>query len=114
MPDCLFCGIAAGEVKAEIVYEDDDLVAFRDILPQAPLHLLIIPKRHIEGAGEIGAGDEPLAGRMLALSARLAARFPEARGGYRLVINSGRDAGQAVAHIHLHLLAGRRFGWPPG
>ena len=114
MDECLFCRIASGEMEADVVCEDDDLIAFRDIHPQAPVHVLIIPRKHISGPGDIRAGDERLAGRMIALARELAARFPEAKGGYRLVINSGPDAGQAVGHIHLHFLAGRTFGWPPG
>jgi histidine triad (HIT) family protein len=114
MAHCLFCEIAAKRVPARIVHEDDDTLAFEDIAPQAPHHLLVIPKRHIATANDLADEDVPLAGKLLAVAARIA----KARGfdgpGWRAVVNVNRDACQSVFHLHLHLLAGRGFGWPPG
>ncbi len=114
MNDCLFCAIARKELTSDIVYEDDELLAFKDIQPQAPIHILVIPKKHIGGAAEIAEEDAPLVGRIVAFSKRLAERFSVSQRGFRLVVNSGSDAGQAVGHLHVHFLGGRRFGWPPG
>jgi histidine triad (HIT) family protein len=114
MPECLFCKIARKEIKSAIVYEDDDILAFKDIQPQAPIHILIIPKKHISGAMDIAAEDAALVGRIAALSKDLAERFSVSQCGFRLVVNSGPDAGQAVDHLHFHFLGGRKFGWPPG
>lgn len=112
--DCLFCRIASGEIPAEVVDSDDRVVAFRDIHPQAPTHVLIIPRRHIASLTELGPTDaEDIAG--LFLKAReIAEREGIAEGGYRTVINAGADGGQTVFHVHLHLLGGRPMGWPPG
>lgn len=111
---CLFCKIVAGEIPATRVHEDAELVAFEDIKPEAPVHILIIPKRHISTLNDLGSGDDALVGAMV----RQAATIAKARGvdasGYRTVFNCNADAGQTVLHIHLHLLAGRRLGWPPG
>jgi histidine triad (HIT) family protein len=96
------------------VYEDDELVVFNDINPQAPLHVLIIPRRHVATLNDIGAGDEGLIGRMVRTAARIAAEKGYAARGYRTVFNCNSEAGQTVFHIHLHLLAGRGLGWPPG
>lgn len=101
-------------MKSSIVYEDDEIVAFKDIEPKAPVHLLIIPKKHISGLTELGKADELLIGRIVGLSKTLAEQFSFSQCGFRLVANSGPDAGQAVEHIHFHLLGGRKFGWPPG
>lgn len=114
MADCLFCRIAAGEVPATIVHEDDLVVAFRDIAPKAPTHVLVIPREHIASAAELGEGHGPLLERMLSVAADIARADGVAEGGYRLVSNVGDDAGQSVPHLHLHVLGGRRFGWPPG
>ena len=114
MADCIFCKIACGEIKRAIVHEDGEIVVFKDIQPQAPVHLLIIPKKHISGLTELGPGDEQLIGKIIALSKQLAERFSFSQCGFRLVINSGPDAGQAVDHLHFHLLGGRKFKWPPG
>ncbi len=111
--DCLFCGIAAHRTAADIVYEDDDAVAFRDINPKAPVHVLVIPKRHIESIAEISEDDGALMGRLVVVAAKLA-RELGVLDGFRLVVNSGRGAGQSVPHVHLHLLGGRALGWPPG
>jgi histidine triad (HIT) family protein len=112
--DCLFCRIAAGDIPAAKVYEDASLVAFEDIAPAAPLHLLIIPREHIPTVNALGADHDPLVGAMLRLAARLAAQHGYAERGYRTVFNCNREAGQSVYHIHLHLLAGRGLAWPPG
>jgi histidine triad (HIT) family protein len=112
--NCLFCRIASGEIPASLVYEDDELVVFNDINPQAPLHVLIIPRRHVATLNDIGAGDEGLIGRMVRTAARIAAEKGYAARGYRTVFNCNSEAGQTVFHIHLHLLAGRGLGWPPG
>lgn len=113
MSDCLFCKIVAGDIPAEKVHEDDEMIAFRDISPQAPTHLLIIPRAHIASLDEAGEEDGGLLGRMLLQAAKLAAAEGIA-GGYRIVNNCGGAAGQTVFHIHLHLLGGRALGWPPG
>jgi histidine triad (HIT) family protein len=114
MDDCLFCRIASGQIPASIVREDDELVAFNDINPQAPLHALIIPRRHIPTLNDLGMTDEGLIGHMLRFAAAIAAEKGYADRGYRTVFNCNREAGQSVFHIHMHLLAGRGLGWPPG
>lgn len=112
--DCLFCRIAAGEIPAEVVARGDDWVAFRDIHPQAPTHVLIVPHRHVASIDDLHADDAPLAGRLIAVAAEVAREEGLAERGYRLVFNVGEGAGQSVHHIHLHLLGGRGFSWPPG
>lgn len=112
-PDCLFCKIVAGQIPADKLYEDDAVVAFRDISPQAPVHFLVIPKKHIVGPAFIEAEDELLIGRMLRAAAKIAAELG-ITDGYRLVLNNGLDAGQTVFHLHLHVLGGRLMHWPPG
>jgi histidine triad (HIT) family protein len=112
--NCIFCRIAAGELPADIYYQDDEIVAFRDIHPVAPTHLLIIPKRHIATANEFSDTDTALIGRLPIAAAKLAKELRIAESGYRMVMNCNRDAGQTVFHVHLHLLAGRPFSWPPG
>jgi histidine triad (HIT) family protein len=114
MDDCLFCKIASGQIPAAIIREDDELVAFNDINPQAPLHALIIPRRHIPTLNDLGMTDEGLIGHMLRFAAAIAAEKGYADRGYRTVFNCNREAGQSVFHIHMHLLAGRGLGWPPG
>jgi len=111
-PSCIFCKIAAGEMKAEVVYEDDRVVAFRDIAPKAPLHVLVVPREHIETIGH--TQDESLAGHVVITAASIAKREGYGDSGFRLVANSGRDAGMGVAHLHFHVLAGRALSWPPG
>jgi histidine triad (HIT) family protein len=113
-PDCLFCRIAAGEVPARIAYQDELVVAFHDVAPKAPTHILLIPRTHIASAAAVGDDQADLLGRLFAVSARLAREEGVAEGGYRIVTNVGADAGQSVAHLHLHLMGGRRFTWPPG
>jgi histidine triad (HIT) family protein len=113
MSDCLFCKIVDGEIPAKLVHEDDDVVAFEDIHPQAPVHLLIIPRRHIASLNDATDADAELLGRVVLVARRLA----QARGvatGYRLINNCGASAGQSVFHLHVHLLAGRAMQWPPG
>ena len=114
MSDCIFCLIAAKEIPADLVYEDDEVVAFRDLNPQAPVHLLVIPRKHLRGLDAAGPGDEALLGRLALVAAQLAA--PEGLGdsGYRVVGNNGPDAGQAVDHVHYHVIGGRKMTWPPG
>ncbi len=112
--NCIFCKIAQGEIPSQIVHQDDELLAFRDIKPQAPTHLQIIPKRHIETILELRESDEPLIGKMVLLANRLAEKEGIAEKGYRLVFNCKSHGGQEVYHIHLHLLGGRRMTWPPG
>ncbi len=114
MADCLFCRIVAGEVPAEIVHADDLVVAIRDISPRAPTHLLLLPRRHIASATELTEADGAMLGRLFAVGAELARREGLAERGYRLVTNVGRESGQSVNHLHVHLLGGRRMGWPPG
>ena len=114
MSDCLFCKIIAGEIPGHLVHEDRDVVVFKDINPQAPLHLLIVPRRHIATLNDLTPGDDGLIGAMFRRAAALAKQNGYADRGYRTVFNCHRDAGQTVFHIHLHLLAGRGLGWPPG
>ena len=114
MTECLFCRIASGEVAAQIVYEDDMVVAFRDINPRAPMHLLIVPRRHVASLADLGPTDEELVGHAVRVSAQLAGADEAAERGFRLVANCGPEAGQSVDHLHFHLLAGRPLGWPPG
>jgi histidine triad (HIT) family protein len=109
----IFQRIADREIPADIVYEDDLCLAFRDINPQAPVHVLVVPKRPIPGMSTVQAGDEPILGHLMVVVARLAEQLGLSRG-YRTVINCGEDGGQTVDHLHLHLLAGRRLAWPPG
>jgi histidine triad (HIT) family protein len=112
--DCLFCKIVAGQTPSTVVYQDDQLFAFRDINPQAPFHALIVPKRHIATLNDITAADHGLIGAMVGRAAALAAEHGYAGRGYRTVFNCNAEAGQTVFHLHLHLLAGRGLGWPPG
>ncbi len=110
---CLFCEIVAGRAPAQIVYQDERITAFRDANPRAPVHLLLVPNRHIASCGELEAGDADLMGHLLIKLPHLAAQENIA-GGFRLVANTGRSAGQSVLHLHFHLLGGRVFSWPPG
>lgn len=114
MRDCLFCRIASGETPSRTVYADDDVLAFEDINPQSPVHLLVIPRRHLATLNELHAADDALMGQLVRVAAELAAERGIARDGYRIVLNCNADAGQSVWHIHLHLLGGRRLNWPPG
>ena len=114
MSDCLFCKIIAGAIPGQLVYEDKDVVAFKDINPQAPLHVLIVPRQHIATLNDLGPNSDDLIGAMVRRAAALARQHGYSERGYRTVLNCNRDAGQTVFHIHLHLLAGRVLGWPPG
>jgi len=114
MADCLFCRIAAGEVPADLVAETERSLAFRDINPQAPTHVLVIPREHIAHAGEVTAANGAVVADLLATAATVAEQEGVAGAGYRLVFNVGEDAGNTVPHLHLHVLGGRRLGWPPG
>ncbi len=114
MADCLFCRISTGQIPASIVYQDDRLMAFQDLNPQAPLHVLIIPRRHIATLNDLTAGDDSLVGDMIRRAAAIAREQGHADRGYRTVFNCNREAGQSVFHVHLHLLAGRSMAWPPG
>jgi histidine triad (HIT) family protein len=111
---CLFCKIVAGEIPAKRVYEDEIVVAFEDINPQAPVHVLVIPKRHVATLNDLQASDDQLVGTLVRRAAAIAGERGLAAGGYRTVFNCNSDAGQTVFHIHLHLLGGRRMTWPPG
>ncbi len=113
--DCIFCRIAAGEIPASIVRRSDEAVAFHDLTPQAPTHVLVIPIRHYATVRDVrGPDGEALLGRLLTFAAQVATDLGLDQGGYRLVTNTGANGGQSVFHLHLHLLGGRRLGWPPG
>ena len=112
--DCLFCKIVGREVPASIVYEDDRVIAFNDIKPQAPTHVLVVPKRHIESLNDLQPGDDQIVGELIRRAAVIAKERGVSAGGFRTVFNTNRDGGQTVFHIHVHLLGGRRMQWPPG
>ena len=113
MSECLFCKIASGDIPADVVLETDESIAFRDINPQAPTHLLIVPKKVIERVGEASDGDKELLGHLLT-TARDMAKKLNLDNGYRVIINNGPDGGESVPHLHVHLLGGRQLLWPPG
>ena len=112
--DCIFCQIAAGKIPGEILYQDEEVIAFRDINPQTPIHLLIIPKRHIPSLTELTEAESPLMGHMVSIANQLAKKEGVAESGYRLVINCGKQGGQLVPHLHLHLLGGRKLSGAMG
>lgn len=114
MSDCLFCKIAAKTIPAKLVHEDDQVVAFDDINPQAPVHTLVIPRKHVASMAELNEADAGLLGHLLLVGNQVAKQKGIAEGGYRLVVNTGRNGGQTVFHLHLHLLGGRPMHWPPG
>ena len=114
MSDCLFCKMVSGEIQPDAVYEDDQVLAFRDISPQAPTHVLVIPKKHISTSNDIQPEDAQLIGALYLAAKQVAAAEGIAEAGYRTVMNCNAGAGQAVFHIHLHLLGGRPMRWPPG
>ncbi|MCH7674676.1 histidine triad nucleotide-binding protein [candidate division KSB1 bacterium] len=114
MVDCLFCKIINKEINSDILFEDDDVLAFKDINPQAPIHFLIVPKKHISTINDLQQEDEKLTGKMILTAQSLAKQENIDENGYRLVFNCNSDGGQEVYHIHLHLLGGRRMQWPPG
>jgi|TARA_B100000315_G_C14496927_1_gene550471 histidine triad (HIT) family protein len=114
MNDCLFCGIINGEVKGDIVFRNDSVVAFKDINPKAPVHLLIVPRKHIATLSEMEDEDAGRMGEVIQVAAELAKENEISQDGYRVVVNCGAAAGQSVYHLHFHLLGGRSFKWPPG
>lgn len=114
MSDCLFCKISAGQIPCSQVYADDTYLAFRDINPQAPTHILVIPKQHVSGLAEFPADNRDLAGGLLLTAIKISEQEGLVKGGYRFVINQGEDGGQTVGHLHLHILGGRSLQWPPG
>ena len=113
-PNCLFCRIINAEIPAEVLHQDDHAIVIRDINPQAPTHLLVIPKEHIESLDDASRKHEPLLGHLLRIAARMANAEGLTEGGYRTVINNGAGAGQSVFHLHVHVLGGRPMNWPPG
>jgi len=115
MTDCIFCKIARGEIPSQIVYEDAQVVAFKDLSPKAPVHVLIVPKKHVQSVAHFQAEDKELAAHIFVdVVPKLAAELGVADGGFRLVLNTGSDGGQTVHHLHVHLLGGRKMTWPPG
>lgn len=114
MDDCIFCRIISGAIPSQRVYEDDQVLAIRDTNPQAPVHMLLMPKRHIASLGDVSDSEGPLIGRIALVAASLARDEGLAARGYRLLTNAGPEGGQAVPHLHFHLLGGRQMGWPPG
>ena len=114
MTDCLFCKMVSGEIQPDVVFEDDDVLAFRDVSPQAPVHVLVIPKSHIATTNELTPEHAALIGKMVLAARQIAADEGVAEPGYRMVMNCNPEAGQSVYHIHLHMLGGRPMGWPPG
>ncbi len=111
---CIFCRIAAHELGARIVYEDDDVVAFHDVHPQAPTHMLVIPRKHVVSLNEATEADAALLGKVLLVASKVAQEQGLGGSGYRVVLNTGPNAGQSVFHVHAHVLGGRGMGWPPG
>ncbi len=114
MTDCLFCKMVAGDITPDTVYENEDVLAFRDINPQAPTHVLVIPKQHVSTLNDLDDAHAPLVGKMIQAAAVIAGNEGFAEQGYRTVMNCNADGGQTVFHIHLHLLGGRPMRWPPG
>ncbi len=114
MEDCIFCKIASGEIPSEAVYEDDSVIAFNDLTPQAPTHILVIPKAHMTSANDINKENEAVIGHIFSVISQIASDKGFDKDGYRVVNNCGRDGGQTVKHIHFHILAGRNLQWPPG
>lgn len=114
MSDCLFCRIAAGTIPSKIVYQDDQTMAFEDVNPQAPVHVLVIPRRHVKSVGELESTDAVLIGHLILACVRVAQEKGIANSGYRIVTNIGAHGGQTVCHLHFHVLGGRPMTWPPG
>ena len=114
MSDCLFCKMVSGEIQPDVVFEDDDVLAFRDVNPQAPVHVLVIPKTHIATTNDLTTEQAGLVGKMILATRQIAADEGVAEPGYRMVMNCNPEAGQSVYHIHLHMLGGRPMNWPPG
>lgn len=114
MSDCVFCRIASGEIPARVAGRNESALAFHDLNPQAPTHVLVIPTRHYGGVNDTHGGDGKVWSDLMGLAVQVAGELGLAEGGYRLVLNQGRDGGQSVGHLHVHVLGGRRMGWPPG
>lgn len=114
MDECIFCKIAAGEIPSSKLYEDDKVIAFRDISPQAPVHVLVVPKKHISGVNTILPEDTELLGHVFSVIQKLVSELGVDETGYRIVVNSGKDGQQSVPHLHFHVLGGRAMEWPPG
>ena len=114
MKDCIFCKIIAGEIPCEKIYEDDMVLSFKDINPGAPVHFLIIPKKHIESLNDISEDDSKIIAHIFIVAKKLVAKFKVDKNGYRIVSNCGVDGGQSVPHVHFHVLGGRNLVWPPG
>ncbi|MBN4069260.1 histidine triad nucleotide-binding protein [Beggiatoa alba] len=114
MSDCLFCKLINGDIPTDIVYQDDDVFAFRDVNPQAPIHILVIPKQHIATINDTDESHQAVLGKLVLTAKKIAKEQGIADNGYRLVVNCNQDGGQTVFHIHLHLLGGRSLSWPPG
>lgn len=114
MSDCLFCKINNGDIPADILYQDDDVTVFRDVSPQAPVHFLVIPKKHISTINDLQTTDGELIGQMMLAAKNVAAEQGVAEGGFRTTMNCNENGGQSVYHIHLHVLGGRAMNWPPG
>lgn len=112
--ECLFCRIAEGKAPARVIYDDGRVLAFADVNPQAPVHVLVIPREHIGGPAQVGEQEEPLVGHVFGVASKLAKQLGLAEEGFRLVINGGLHGGQTIYHLHVHLLGGRQFSWPPG
>ena len=114
MSDCLFCRIVEKKIPAKVVYEDDQILAFDDVNPRAPVHTLVIPKQHVASVQDLGESDRTLLAQLLLACTKVARHKGLADPGFRLVVNTGRDGGQTVFHLHLHVLGGRHMAWPPG
>jgi histidine triad (HIT) family protein len=114
MADCIFCKIVSGEIKTEFLYKDSQVACFKDINPITPAHFLVVPVRHIPSPAQLTDQDREVVGKMFQAAAKVAQQLGVAKSGYRMVTNVGANAGQEVPHIHIHVLGGRRFGWPPG
>ncbi len=114
MAGCLFCNVVEKKIPSDIVYEDEHAIAFRDIRPVAPTHVLVVPRKHVAAVRDLGAADAALIGQVMLAARNVAAKLGVDKGGYRLVLNDGDDAGQSVHHIHVHVLGGRQMSWPPG
>ena len=114
MADCVFCKIISGEIKTDFLYKDDDVVAFKDIKPATPVHFLVVPVKHIPNPDAIADEDRAIFGKMFQVAGKVAKELGIEESGYRMVVNIGPDAGQEIFHIHIHILGGKKFGWPPG
>ena len=114
MPDCLFCKIAEGTIPARLVHQDKDTVAFEDINPQAPFHVLVVPRRHVATLNDLTRDDDPVMGKLFRVAATLAKEKGCAESGYRVLLNTNAEGGQVVFHVHMHVMGGRQMAWPPG